>query len=96
MPKKLGDVLHRSKSTGNLVVQLKAETKIGYTVIDKQGKRLGEVFDIFGPVDSPYAAIKLREEPDSVPKTVFLEQRERKGPRQSRSKRKRPKGSRSR
>ena len=60
--KKLGKPLHTSKSSGNLIVKLESETKIGEPVMDPKGRRIGEVFDIFGPVDTPYASIKLKSE----------------------------------
>ncbi|MBN2334445.1 hypothetical protein JXL21_02720, partial [Candidatus Bathyarchaeota archaeon] len=59
---KLGDVMHRSPSTGNLIVKLEAETRIGEPVFDAKGKRVGTVFDIFGPVEAPFASVRTRDD----------------------------------
>jgi rRNA processing protein Gar1 len=60
--KKLGETLHRSKSSGHLIIRLDAEARIGEPVMDSRGKRVGEVFDIFGPVETPYASVKLKDD----------------------------------
>lgn len=62
MKVKLGDVLHRSGSSGHLIVRLEAETHIGEPVYDGKGNRVGTVFDIFGPVEAPFASVRTREE----------------------------------
>lgn len=73
MSEKLGDVMHLSKNSRTLIIHLETETRIGEWVFDKKGKKVGEVFDIFGPVDNPYAAIKLgKDVQDPKIKTVFL------------------------
>jgi rRNA processing protein Gar1 len=58
--RKLGETLHVSSSSRNVIVRLESETRIGEPVMDSKGRRIGEVFDIFGPVDSPYASVKLK------------------------------------
>lgn len=55
----IGKVKHQSKSNKNLITTLQVETKIGQTVVDKDGKPIGKIFDIFGPIMTPYASIKL-------------------------------------
>ena len=88
---KLGDVLHRSGSSGNLIVKLETETRIGEPVYDGKGNRVGTVFDIFGPVDSPFASVRTRGDEDaSTHKALFLGERSgqgkpRKKPRRRRS-----------
>ena len=54
---RLGLVLHISLSK-NIIVKIENTPKIGETVVDENLKTVGEVFDIFGPVSSPYAAVK--------------------------------------
>jgi RNA-binding protein len=39
-------------------VKIENTPRIGETVVDETLKPIGKVFDIFGPVSSPYAAIK--------------------------------------
>ncbi len=50
-------MLHIS-SAKNIIVKVENTPKIGETVIDENLKTIGEVFDIFGPVTSPYASVK--------------------------------------
>jgi RNA-binding protein len=54
---RLGLVLHVSPSR-NIIVKTESTPKIGETVVDENLKQVGKVFDIFGPVSSPYASIK--------------------------------------
>lgn len=71
----LGKGLHQSKGNKNLIIKLLNEARIGQPVTDKDGRRLGKVFDIFGPVEAPFASIKLNEgvELDKANgKSVFL------------------------
>jgi RNA-binding protein len=44
-------------------VKIENTPKIGETIVDENLTPIGKVFDIFGPVSSPYAAVKptLRE-----------------------------------
>ena len=41
-----------------LVVRVDRAPKIGQAAFDSKGKRVGNIFDIFGPVKSPYVVIK--------------------------------------
>jgi RNA-binding protein len=50
-------VLHVSSSR-NFIVKIENTPKIGETVVDENLKPVGEVFDVFGPVHAPYAAVK--------------------------------------
>jgi RNA-binding protein len=50
-------VFHISSSK-NIIVKIENTPKIGETVVDENLKTVGEVFDIFGPVSSPYVAVK--------------------------------------
>jgi RNA-binding protein len=41
--------------------------KIGEKVVDEKLKQVGTVFDVFGPVSSPYVAVKITvENPKSL------------------------------
>jgi len=57
---RIGKVMHISKSSGNLILESSRNAKIGETVTNSKGKRVGVVFDVFGPVDSPYASVRTR------------------------------------
>jgi len=39
-------------------VKVENTPKIGATVVDENLKTVGKIFDLFGPVSSPYVAIK--------------------------------------
>ncbi|MEM3566504.1 MAG: Gar1/Naf1 family protein [Candidatus Bathyarchaeia archaeon] len=54
---RLGRALHISPSK-NVIVKVESAPKIGETVVDENFKLVGEVFDVFGPVSSPYVAVK--------------------------------------
>jgi len=87
---KLGDVLHRSGSSGHLIVRLEAETHIGEPVYDENGTRVGTVFDIFGPVEAPFASVRTREdEEETKHEALFLGEREKQGKPRERSRRRR-------
>ena len=45
-------------SDKNLIVKVENLPRIGDRVVDEQFKPVGRVFDIFGPVAAPYAAVK--------------------------------------
>jgi rRNA processing protein Gar1 len=63
----IGTVMHISKSSKNLILESSRNAKIGETVTDSNGKRVGVVFDIFGPIDSPYASVRTRvKNPESL------------------------------
>ena len=54
---RLGHVLHISSSR-SLILKAEAIPKIGDKVVDEYLKFVGTVSDVFGPVSSPYAAVK--------------------------------------
>lgn len=87
---KLGDVLHRSGSSGRLIVRLEADTRIGEPVYDGKGNRVGTVFDIFGPVEAPFASVRTREDDEETQhKALFLGEREKRGKPRDRPRRRR-------
>jgi RNA-binding protein len=50
-------VLHISSSR-NLILKAERLPRINDKVVDENLKPIGRVFDIFGPVSSPYVAVK--------------------------------------
>ena len=54
--KLLGRVLHLTRR--GLVVRVEGPPPIGREVYDRSNKKVGTILDIFGPVNSPYVAIK--------------------------------------
>jgi len=87
-PKRIGEFLHVSK-TGRPVYRLQAEARIGQPVFNAQGKRVGDVFDIFGPVTAPYASIKLRDDQNEAPSDLYLGERTERRPRDTKRRRRR-------
>ena len=57
----IGKGMHVSKGNGNLIITLETETRIGQHVADKDGNPMGKIFDVFGPINAPYASIQLIE-----------------------------------
>jgi rRNA processing protein Gar1 len=59
----VGEVIHKAKS-GRLILKLFEETKInaGDTIIDSHGKKIGNVNELIGSVNSPYASVILLNE----------------------------------
>jgi len=63
---RLGRVSNLTPSQ-NIVVKLDKTPKIGVPVVDENLKTVGKVFDIIGPVSSPYAVVKPTvREPDKL------------------------------
>ncbi|MEM2970935.1 MAG: Gar1/Naf1 family protein [Candidatus Bathyarchaeia archaeon] len=54
---RIGRVLHISPSR-NVIVKIENMPQIGAMVVDENLAVVGKVFEIFGSVSSPYAAIK--------------------------------------
>jgi len=54
---RLGKVLHVTPSQ-NIVVKTGKTPKIGSAVVDESLKVVGKIFDIIGPVPSPYVVVK--------------------------------------
>ena len=63
---RLGRVLSITPSR-SLVVKAEKTPRIGVAVIDESLKNIGKVFDIIGPVSSPYAVVKPTvKEPETL------------------------------
>ncbi len=54
---RLGRVLNVTPSQ-NIIVKLDKPPRLGAVVVDESLKVVGKVFDIVGPVSSPYAVIR--------------------------------------
>jgi RNA-binding protein len=70
---RLGRILNVTPSQ-NIVVKIDKTPKIGLTVIDENLKVVGKIFDIIGPVSSPYAVVKptVRETEKLINKQLYL------------------------
>jgi RNA-binding protein len=68
---RLGRVLHVSPSR-NVIIKIENIPRVGETVVDENLKTIGKIFDIFGPVSSPYASVKLTiREPEKLADKVL-------------------------
>jgi len=54
--KRVGKLLHVTPSGG--VGRFEVEPKMGQPVFDRSGQRIGNIIDIFGPIQRPYVKIK--------------------------------------
>ncbi|MCW4004534.1 MAG: Gar1/Naf1 family protein [Candidatus Bathyarchaeota archaeon] len=70
---KLGKASNVTPS-GNIIIKTANPPKIGLEVVDENLKVVGRVFDIIGPVSSPYAVVKstVREPATLVNKPLYL------------------------
>ncbi len=50
--------MHKAKS-GRLIVRLSKEVRPGVFLLDEDGKKLGKVIELIGPVKSPYASVAV-------------------------------------
>jgi RNA-binding protein len=64
--------MHISPSN-SIIVKTEKTPRIGEAVVDENLKPVGKVFDIFGPVSAPYAAIRptVREAEKLVNKMLY-------------------------
>jgi RNA-binding protein len=70
---RLGRVINVTPSQ-NLVIKVEKAPKIGAAVIDESLKNIGKVFDIIGPMTSPYAVVRptVREIEKLAGKQLYL------------------------
>jgi RNA-binding protein len=54
---RLGKVLHVTPSQ-SIVVKIDKTPKIGSAVVDEKLQVVGKIFDVIGPVSSPYVVVK--------------------------------------
>ena len=55
----IGEIIHLAKS-GRLIVKLTKdgkETNSGDILLDANGKRIGKIIEVIGPVTAPYASV---------------------------------------
>jgi RNA-binding protein len=57
---RVGTALHISRSSGNLILKAENNAKIGDPVFNSGGKKVGLIFDIFGPVKTPFISVRPR------------------------------------
>jgi len=68
---RIGFVLHTS-SSGNMILKAENLPRIGDQAIDENLNQIGNVFDVFGPVSSPYVAVRPSvEDPNRFVKHVL-------------------------
>ncbi len=75
----LGTASHLSNSSKNLILKAEGRASIGDAVLDNAGKRIGTIFDLFGPVSNPFVAVKPEiDNPDKyIGQPLFLRVRRR-------------------
>ena len=75
---RLGRIINVTPSQ-NLVVKAEKAPKIGSAVVDENLKIIGKVFDVIGPVPSPYAVVRpVVKEPEKLTnKQLYLSDSER-------------------
>ena len=71
--RRLGKVLHVTPSH-NVIVKTDKTPKIGSTVVNEKLKLVGKIFDVTGPVSSPYAIVKpaIKEPERLTAKQLYL------------------------
>ncbi len=70
---RLGRVVNVSPSK-NVVIKAENAPRIGSSVVDETLQTVGKVFDVIGPVTSPYAVVRptVREPGHLVNKQLYL------------------------
>jgi len=54
----VGILTHQAKS-GRLIVKLTKEVRPGVSLLDVDGRRLGRIVELIGPVRAPYASVAV-------------------------------------
>jgi len=75
----IGVVDHLSFGSRNLILRAEREAKIGEPVHDRKKRKIGTVFDFFGPVSSPFISVRpVVENPEEfVGKPLYIKGRKR-------------------
>jgi RNA-binding protein len=70
---RLGLILHVTPSK-NIIIKVNKPPRIGDTVVDESLKPVGRVFDLIGPVSSPYVSIRptVRDPEKLVNKPLYV------------------------
>jgi len=58
---RIGKILHIT-SDKNIILKAENRARIGDRVVDEYLNPIGKIFDIFGPVSSPYVSVKADTE----------------------------------
>ena len=70
---KLGMVIHKSHSKLILVnLESGKIPRIGAKVVDRKNREIGRVYDIIGPVSSPYVLVKPIRDHEDVSGYVYV------------------------
>ncbi|MFP3178463.1 MAG: Gar1/Naf1 family protein [Thermocladium sp.] len=74
--KKIGDAIHVAND-GKIVARLVMVPPLGIQVFDYGMKRVGSLYDVIGPVKSPYGLIKANQEDPSfiIGKPIYVDAR---------------------
>ncbi len=75
--RRLGTVLHVTKR-GSIIVQTDKSPPMGAKIVDKKAQFVGKIQDVFGPVKSPYIAIRVKDKEAAaklVGQPVYLDSR---------------------
>lgn len=62
----LGEGEHVSHSSKKLVLKSETNPGIGTAVYDSEGKKVGKVYDVFGPIDEPFVSIDVDGDPQRL------------------------------
>lgn len=54
----VGVLMHQAKS-GRLIIRLTREVRPGVSLLDGNGKKLGKIMELLGPVRAPYASLAV-------------------------------------
>ena len=75
---RLGRVINVTPSQ-NIIVKAEKAPKIGSVVVDENLKTVGRVFDVIGPVPTPYAVVRpvVKEPGNLANKQLYLSDSER-------------------
>jgi len=75
--RRLGKVLHVSGSRCLILKTKGAQIPVGSKVLDSKLKDVGRIFDVFGPVSTPYVSVRpSTSDPSSlVGKVLYLADR---------------------
>lgn len=70
---RLGRMLHVTPSK-NVIIKINKPPKIGSSVVDEKLRIIGKIFDIIGPISSPYAIVKpaIKEPETLANKQLYL------------------------
>jgi RNA-binding protein len=75
---KIGRVLHISPS-GKAVLKAETVPRIDDAVLDGKGRVVGRVFDVLGPVDSPYVEVEVKDKRKIVGRLLYVSPRPKRG-----------------